>query len=515
MARIAEESAVKARTFVLLLVILALACPAFALDYVSIGAAKKLPPFTEVLIENAVVTADQSMVPGSVFVESANRSSGIRVITDESPNVGQRISFTGYLQKLDGEWQVIGADILYTTDGEPLCPLGVNGRALACDPTQTLERRGIDMTGMLITAWGNVTGILDDQKVMYVDDGTNYWDGLTPYHGIRVQMPYGHDMSSIPNPAYGAGIPRVQKSTLTDWATLNGRVYPPGAVVYVPCLWPIVKDRPAPPGPGSTDGIPTLRWDPAAFGHGASVVELQVLRDDIGGKPVCVVNGPAGWEMGIVKLTGLYGTGMDTPVTYRALAANPSDNPGSIYTWNVPAEAFGTTHMYQLRVLYREPLGGDPITYQYKYMSMGLSVDATAIEPVKNVDVVSPAYNYGDVPPHVYVPALQTGEETFAWNRKDGADLYYMRVEPVLPGIAAPWSSSTYYATGPTISLSEADCMALAYRLQGASAPGAVLRWVVLCKHSTDTDQSWVLGDDNLFTVADPPPVPPYASPSH
>jgi len=57
---------------------------------VLIGAARQLPSYSYVRVNDAVVTAP-TLLPGSVFVESSDRTAGIRLLTNQSLDVGQRV----------------------------------------------------------------------------------------------------------------------------------------------------------------------------------------------------------------------------------------------------------------------------------------------------------------------------------------------------------------------------------------------------------------------------------------
>ena len=63
---------------------------------ISVGAVRQLPSAASVYINNAVVTATTIDSTG-VFVESADRSAGIKLITSQPLTVGQNVSFPGPL----------------------------------------------------------------------------------------------------------------------------------------------------------------------------------------------------------------------------------------------------------------------------------------------------------------------------------------------------------------------------------------------------------------------------------
>lgn len=263
-----------------------------------------------------------------------------------------------------------------------------------------------------------------------------------------------------------------------------------------------------------SDGIPGIRWDPKSLGYGKNVDELQILREDSGGQPVMVIRNPTIWDRGYTKITGpngapMFGTGQGTPVSYYRLDSNPATSFTET-TWTVPAEPFGITHTYTIRVMYHLAVRvGDQVTTQYYYTTEGGPIVATAIEPVRNTDIIFPPYDRNAAVTEVLVSDLQQGKVNFQWNRKDGGNIYYVLVEPVVPGTGPTWQSSIIYETGPVISLPTDQRDALASRLAAAGREGAVMRWRVFCRNTADTDPSWVRGEENRFVIGSIPPGTP------
>jgi len=253
-----------------------------------------------------------------------------------------------------------------------------------------------------------------------------------------------------------------------------------------------------------------VTWDPSKYGHGTNVLEYQILRnaewDDFNAQPVKVIRDPSAIDAGHTNLMGLYGTGTGTAVSYYGLAGNPATS----YTeksWTVPAEPYGNTYRYTVRVLYKITTGsGTSAVTQYRYTPVSNVIIATAIQPVLNSDVISPAYDPSLPAPEVLVSDLQQGDVTFQWNRKDGANVYYVTVEAI-PSTGVIWQSDPIYETGPTITLPASERLELASIL--ANYGGRVLKWIVYCRNTGDTSPAWVKGQENRFEVgATPPPGP-------
>lgn len=275
-----------------------------------------------------------------------------------------------------------------------------------------------------------------------------------------------------------------------------------------------------------TLGPMDISWDATKYGHGLNVLEYQILRDTFanGSTPVKVVRDPTDIDSGRTNLTSLYGAGAALVFNYYALAANP-DTSYTSTSVTLPVEPFGVTHQYQVRVLYRvipavSGTGGGTSTStgtgtaggtdntRYYYTPVSNIITMTSIEPVRVGDIISPLYDPNLGPTDLLISDLQDSTvDLFSWNTKAGADIYYVKVEPVIPGSAPSFQSGTVYATGPTVRLPQSERTKLATILSGY--PDKVMRWRVYCRHSTDTSQAYVPGEDNLFKVISTPPARP------
>ena len=128
----------------------------------------------------------------------------------------------------------------------------------------------------------------------------------------------------------------------------------------------------------------------------------------------------------------------------------------------------------------------------------------TAIEPVKNNDVISPAYN-GQSAPEILISDLQQGYVNFEWKRKDGADIYFFSIEPVVPGLGPTWCNSIV-SDDPNVSLSENARKELANLLSNPSYAGQTMKWRVYCRHQADTNPALYKGQENRFIIGSLPP---------
>jgi hypothetical protein len=268
----------------------------------------------------------------------------------------------------------------------------------------------------------------------------------------------------------------------------------------------------APPVSIDTASNTIIRWDPSKFGHGTNVLEYQVLRDDFAdtAAPVKSIRDPSLVDSGQTNVRSLYGTTADIPVTYYSLAANPATS-FTEKTFSVPSEDFGQTHSYQVRVVYKTTLTAG--STEYRYSPVSSTVVATAIQPVRAIDMISPAFDPASPPPSIQLSDLQSGVTNFQWNRKEGATVYYMTVDSVVPGIIGSFSSLPFgliYDTGAVIELSAAQRTALVdFLTRSRISSDTVLKWKVFCRNTADTSPAFTAGEDGRFTVGETPPPPP------
>lgn len=200
-----------------------------------VGAARQKPVYARVNISDAVVTAT-SVVSGSIFVEAADRSSGIRVYATQGFNLGDRLSFVGTVYRPNGEYAIDVPQFNSVTPGEPLKPIGLTISGLANDRLENLHYVGLNTTGMLVRTQGMVTGAVDS-RIFYIDDGSGYRDGAGSLSGIRVHVPSGAAVPQTDQRVLVTGISRPESTVLTNGGTVNGIWYPPGSIVYLPSIW--------------------------------------------------------------------------------------------------------------------------------------------------------------------------------------------------------------------------------------------------------------------------------------
>lgn len=160
----------------------------------TIGEAKLLSDGTPVAISGSVT----SLEPAECYIESTDRSSGIRVQADMTGfALHDLVAATGTLGTLDGERVVWGATVAAAGGSSAIAPLGLRNNWLGgfcslggasiqdyrpyhIEGDGTGRRwetvHGAPNTGLLVTTWGTVNAIyyspITDAHWFYIDDGS-------------------------------------------------------------------------------------------------------------------------------------------------------------------------------------------------------------------------------------------------------------------------------------------------------------------------------------------------------
>ncbi len=166
---------------------------------------RSVPDGTQVNLSNVSVTACfPNMDPSGdnwVYVENAVRTAGIRVKTPIDFSFGELVNVSGTMQTdtANGE-RYIAADSGYPQPAGGvlnLAALGMRNEWVGGGASGSLpalkDGFGFYNTGMLIQTWGNANYVNSAERYMYVNDGSNLYDGSGKY-GLRVQVPAGAPM---------------------------------------------------------------------------------------------------------------------------------------------------------------------------------------------------------------------------------------------------------------------------------------------------------------------------------
>lgn len=159
-----------------------------------------------VTVPNVVVTAGTDQFAGMFYVEDSDRTSGIRVCLDEGSaflvREGDAITLVGTLSSECTERVLVSPSIISAAPGTPLDPLGMVGRSIGGGALNAWTPGlpggvGTHNTGLLITAWGRVSGVDPVERCFYLNDGSTAsgirvdLGGLTP--GNAVTLPNDGD----------------------------------------------------------------------------------------------------------------------------------------------------------------------------------------------------------------------------------------------------------------------------------------------------------------------------------
>lgn len=161
-----------------------------------VSSAKKAYDGFVVAISGAYVTV--SMNDG-IYVEQADRSSGIKVLTTGTYQEGAILNIVGEIRTINGERVITKPDIGNPALGTPLKPLAFSAKSIGGSRFNTYTPgvtggTGLNNIGLLVATWGKVTYVGD--TFFYMDDGSNAQNGSGPV-GIKVDA--GSFVKPFPN----------------------------------------------------------------------------------------------------------------------------------------------------------------------------------------------------------------------------------------------------------------------------------------------------------------------------
>lgn len=118
------------------------------------------------LTEGKVVTA---IFKGAFYIEDSDRSSGIKVVSNDAVLVGSKVTLSGTLGTLNGE-RIITAtyDPVVVGTGAVL-PLGMTNKTLG--GANITDGSGLGNVGLLVRVWGNIIDRSHDGYIV-IDDGS-------------------------------------------------------------------------------------------------------------------------------------------------------------------------------------------------------------------------------------------------------------------------------------------------------------------------------------------------------
>lgn len=148
----------------------------------SVGAVKRMEDGIPVSLDQQVVTAGTAEMGNCFYIESADRSGGIRV-TGKTAELGKLATVTGVLATVDGERE-LQATWLATADGGSVAPLGMPNKQVGganfhyqSGPPKVGQQgvrngTGLNNTGLLVRTWGKVKTPNSGAGTFTIDDGS-------------------------------------------------------------------------------------------------------------------------------------------------------------------------------------------------------------------------------------------------------------------------------------------------------------------------------------------------------
>ena len=206
----------------------------------TIGAARSAPAGSAVLLSGAVVVSRAADWPG-LWLESADRSSGISVPSSAPYPLGERVIVAGLTGWRDGVLELTAVEFKGNSAGPPLRSVCFTNRNLANDRTESLSYDGINPVGLLVAVWGRVTSVDEGAHVFYIDDGSNLADGTVasgvPNAGLRILVGSALALPQIGRYVRLSGIRTVHRELLDQVAFVNGQLRPAAETIYLPVIW--------------------------------------------------------------------------------------------------------------------------------------------------------------------------------------------------------------------------------------------------------------------------------------
>lgn len=143
----------------------------------SIGGAKRLADGQFAELMGTVVIGGTSEIGGAFYIESPDRSTGIRVQTAQTVHEGDLVVVSGMLETANGERRINAADVKVLSSGNTLPEM--------LHLTPGWYRSSASAIGLLVKVFGRITATPTGASYFYLDDGAPFKDG-SGYTGVRV-----------------------------------------------------------------------------------------------------------------------------------------------------------------------------------------------------------------------------------------------------------------------------------------------------------------------------------------
>ncbi|MCL5104847.1 MAG: S8 family serine peptidase [Armatimonadetes bacterium] len=196
----------------------------------TIGQLASIASNNDVFVGNTVITSGSADLPDRLYIEQADRSSGIMLPFATKPSgfvEGDRVNVMGTLMTISGERAIQNAALTKIVSGTPVKPIGMSTKSVG--GTRIVYKSGItngigtNNIGLLATVFGRVTAT--GWTYMYIDDGANLHDGsgltgLKIITGNFTKPSTGRvrvtGIISVEQPASGVSIPVIRVRRQSD-----------------------------------------------------------------------------------------------------------------------------------------------------------------------------------------------------------------------------------------------------------------------------------------------------------
>ncbi len=144
----------------------------------TIGLAKQMPDGTQVTVPGVV----SRLFGDAMYIQSEDRSAGIRVKNSFTLSVGDRVTVVGNLATRPGERVLENATVLNSTPGEPPAPLGmvspaeIGGLGATSADPDLGPSRTLKETGLLVRVFGTASDV-DEPEASFT---LNYGGAIVP-----------------------------------------------------------------------------------------------------------------------------------------------------------------------------------------------------------------------------------------------------------------------------------------------------------------------------------------------
>lgn len=334
-----------------------------------------------------VVTVSDGIVTASFndtfWIESADRSTGIKVVSTAKPKVGQKMLLVGQYMKANREAYIIAHNIAPTEMATPPAVLGITGKIAA-----EMDKPGAAAQGLFVKVYGKVTYVETDSfgfaTGYYLDDGSGLTgDGINKGLYIKMDPEWRYPASQLTDKFVTAKGPLTVEE-------VNGVVipsvratepmpddYPAEFIAFNDCAWDPSQETVSYTDP-STGDIYTIHFSPNVTKYTfdtANKKEAGFLMDEATGKYV-----PA-----FVKFTGYQVTVDNSIGKYNFRDGDAFIFSGALPPNDMKVNTLGTIRRsgsgYWVEMTF-SGLSTDP-NYRYEFVCTGRGTADTGTQSIK------------------------------------------------------------------------------------------------------------------------------------